>query len=297
MPHTKPKKDIVVENMAASAEQIQKKYGKPLPAWWPFHSDGMAALHLYRLIDEEKGKDLEFPGFEGAMSHKLRANEVVDFTDQTVQLAALLHVSRFSEGNYKKRPFISASWDFEALISFGSRKLHEAEKTNKSVVEVWVRIDLVALWLDGLFTEKSFADISSIDKFTMYFTKIRNDYEYEDYCNCLQASVKLKEVLIGTRGNWWVPYSLLISMADAVESCQIGGYENTVFGERLMEMYSSQGEQPSTMPHVPRPIRPCPNPPSSSDMNHTQPSPEPNRSCVVEDSSNNVQGSALVDLS
>ena len=83
-----------------------------------------------------------------------------------------------------------------------------------------------------------------------------------DYCNeegimidqCQIFSTRLKEVLIGVRGDWWVKYAALVDKYDKILPNQIGGYQGTTqFGQRLKEIYSR-------VPHVPGPRAPSTGP-------------------------------------
>ena len=68
-------------------------------------------------------------------------NELVDFTDIDTKKQAIIHV----DGTYDERQFASTSLDLDALNWFGTRKSGSNPE--------YVRIDLLALWEDGLFTE------------------------------------------------------------------------------------------------------------------------------------------------
>ena len=59
------------------------------------------------------------------------------------------------------------------------------------------------------------------------------------YDACSSESSKIREVLIGTRGSWWLPYAVLITDGDAVQENQVGGYRDTLFGARLKVIYGS----------------------------------------------------------
>ena len=120
-----------LEKYNSDSDNIFWKFERELLPWWPLWDNGKAKTNLYRLIDDEKGLDLVFPGVNGAISHKLRAGTMVDFTDIDVKRQALKHVDKFSEpkfhqdrrhhnhGEFRHRPFVSMSWDMENMISFG----------------------------------------------------------------------------------------------------------------------------------------------------------------------------------
>ena len=120
-----------LEKYNSDSDNIFWKFERELLPWWPLWDNGKAKTNLYRLIDDEKGLDLVFPGVNGAISHKLKAGTMVDFTDIDVKRQALKHVDKFSEpkfhqdrrhhnhGEFRHRPFVSMSWDMENMISFG----------------------------------------------------------------------------------------------------------------------------------------------------------------------------------
>ena len=74
----------------------------------------------------------------------------------------------------------------------------------------YVRIDLVAMWSDGKLKEDSFADLHDEAHFRNFFKgAIDEDFLVENGINfgaCCAASSRLKEVLIGIRGDWWPQY-------------------------------------------------------------------------------------------
>ena len=98
-----------------------------VPKWWPLHSDGRLVTHLYRLIDTEFGTDIAPPTFPTernaeAISHKLKPEKRVDFSDPVVNEFALYHVDKCSEGKLWMRPFVSASLDLDTVHKFASSR-------------------------------------------------------------------------------------------------------------------------------------------------------------------------------
>ena len=87
--------ETVLGDSGRNGSQFQT--GETIQDWWPKYPDGQYIRHLYHLLDAEHGSDIYFPDIELAMSHYLRENQPVDFTDYEVQKWALLHVSKESE--------------------------------------------------------------------------------------------------------------------------------------------------------------------------------------------------------
>ena len=72
---------------------------------------------------------------------------------------------------------------------------------------------------------------------------------------CRKASGRLKEVWIGTRGNWWPPYALFVTQVDAIADDRVGGFMNTKYGAKLIEKYDKEyyaAQQPrdKNMPRI-----------------------------------------------
>ena len=129
--------------------------------------DGTIVTHLYRLLDEQDGSDIQHPlGIHLAIRNKLRENEPVDFRDIDLKKETLMqvHVVHDDLG-----PYVRTSLDLEAVLVFGRRRnigdmVYEANE--------YVRLDLLAMWEDGLFKEGSFADISNESKFDIFFSEL-----------------------------------------------------------------------------------------------------------------------------
>ena len=114
----------------------------------------------------------------------------------------------------------------------------------------YVRLDLLAMWEDGLFKEGSSADISNESKFDNFFLGVVGDtpsgierhwvYEKDiDYFGCRKSSYESRLLLLGIRGNWWVDYAVLITGDDRVKFDQVGGWKNTRFGGALLDKYKA----------------------------------------------------------
>ena len=175
------------------------------------------------------------------MSTRIVDGVPVDFTDSAVILQTLKHVSRISAGQYAERPFLSVSMSLESILPFGSAKMTYAGY--RSEVQTWVRIDLIVMYMHGHFDAKSHVDLGSSAKFEGYFyptvTPAFLQQHGIDFDSCTLASSRLKEIILGPRGPWWAPYSVLISDVNAILDDQIGGYNNTVFGTKLIEFYAA----------------------------------------------------------
>ena len=121
---------------------------------------GTIVTHLYRLLDELDGSDIQHPlGIHLAIRNKLRENEPVDFRDIDLKKQALIEVYDFHD---HLGPYVRTSLDLEAVLVFGRRRnigdmVYEANE--------YVRLDLLAMWEDGLFKEGSFAHISNANNF------------------------------------------------------------------------------------------------------------------------------------
>ena len=90
-----------------------------------------------------------------------------------------------------------------------------------------VKLDLMALWNDGLFTEDSFADLSTHASFEAYFKSVRDELTDLQNTNTAfsvseirAASNGLSEILLGPRGDWWVPYAVLVDPLGKLAECQ-----------------------------------------------------------------------------
>ena len=47
--------------------------------------------------------------------------------------------------------------------------------------------------------------------------------------------------MIGVRGDWWPKYAVMIDDSDRILSSQTGGFNQTLFGERLKTQYGEKG--------------------------------------------------------
>ena len=84
-------KEVQEFNKFKDANSFVKKYKQPLPSWWPMMPDGTIVTHLYRLLDEQDGSDIQHPlGIHPAIRHKLRENEPVDFRDIDLKKETLM---------------------------------------------------------------------------------------------------------------------------------------------------------------------------------------------------------------
>ena len=146
-----------------TVKHSRKKFNASLPNWWPRLPNGKMVTHVYRPLAVEDGGDLRHPrNMRSAIHHKLVQNKLVDFTDIDIKKQAIRHVN----GKYDERLFVSTSLDLNSLCWFGNRKRGSNPE--------YVRIDLLALWEDGLFTETSFADVSTEEKFNAAIPLLSN---------------------------------------------------------------------------------------------------------------------------
>ena len=154
----------VLFNIDSDREAFQKKFNKSLPNWWPRLPNGKMVTHVYRSLAVEDGGDIRHPRefIRSPIRHKLVQNKLVDFTDIDIKKQAIRHVN----GRYDERLFVSTSLDLNSLCWFGTRKRGSNPE--------YVRIDLLALWEDGLFTETSFADVSTEEKFNAAIPLLSN---------------------------------------------------------------------------------------------------------------------------
>ena len=93
-----------------------------MPKWWPLHADGKMVTHLYRLIDDDEGVDLQFPRLDDDMATLFEENQVVDFREDRVRNLLVGHVERSSASQWKIRCFLSTSLDIDKAIEFGRGK-------------------------------------------------------------------------------------------------------------------------------------------------------------------------------
>ena len=145
-----------------------EKTGETIPHWRPKYPDGHHITHLYRRIGDDYGSDLYFPDMDEAMSHYLKENQNVDFAKEEVRQRALLQVSKASEGQPAKRPFLSWSYDLERVHFGSANKIFLGGNAKK----IFVRLDLLALYSDKKLTETSFADISTIPAWANFFRTV-----------------------------------------------------------------------------------------------------------------------------
>ena len=185
---------------------MREKTGIELPPWWPQHADGTPMTHLYRVIDEMHGWDLCFPDFgamkflksETAMSDKFEDGKPVDFTDDDIKTAVMTHIDQMSEGQAHMLPFLSTTQNLESAVMFRtSAEEHYKDRHDCSPSEirpVIVRLDLIVMFLDGVFTENSFADLSNSTKFAAYFKHLEHRMADSgcSYNSCMDGSNRLK---------------------------------------------------------------------------------------------------------
>ena len=232
-------KEVQEFNKFKDANSFVKKYKQPLPSWWPMMPDGTIVTHLYRLSDEQNGSDIQHPlGIHPAIDHKILENEPVDFRDIELKKHALIQLSVVHDG---LGPYLTTSLDLEAVLGFGRRR----NEGKAGADNHYVRLDLLAMWEDGLFKEGSFADISNANNFANFFAAfepsgIARDWVVEqniDYDRCLHCSCESRLLLLVIRGNCWVDYAVLITEGDEVKFDQVGGGQNTRFGGALLKKY------------------------------------------------------------
>jgi hypothetical protein len=139
----KPSNSVVEANKVASSAAFKLLTGKVLPKWFPRHADGYPITHFYRLIANETGVDVRHPPVASAMSHRMQEPAGrVDFSDLQVKETAIMHVDKMSEGNFMRRPFLSASSQLEVLLPFGNSKVRHTKPRMK-----WWSKNLPALTL------------------------------------------------------------------------------------------------------------------------------------------------------
>ena len=238
-PIRQPKKQQIQDNRLEEECLFFRRYNRPLPKWWPTHRDGKAKTHLYRLIDHEGGTDnVPPPRIQKGMRHILRPEQKVDFSHQLVKEQAIKQIDEISEDDYGERPLLSFSVDLEELFALGSRHVQYWEARGRTVAEVYVRLDLFALWDAGLFTKTSFADISTEAKFDAYFLGAFGNHRLAtlgiDYDRRRAASCRLHDFLIGTRRRWWPQYCVIITRGDAAAACQLAGIKLATVLRRLV---------------------------------------------------------------
>ena len=56
--HEQPKNDIVEENMRKCTSLLKEKFNIDIFEGWPRYSDGHFVTHLYRVVDDQEGNDL-----------------------------------------------------------------------------------------------------------------------------------------------------------------------------------------------------------------------------------------------
>ena len=226
------------------AEMFEATFKQPVPDWWPRYNNKIVR-YVFRLLDEKLGTDIKFPRpLDASIYGKVQPNELVNFHDLDIKMQALRHVDKISDGRVWDRPFVSTSYSLDAVVAFASRKTSKGYgKWN-----FFVRIDLWELWGASLFTKTSFADLSSADQFASYFQRdthggaVSNEWIQEhgiDVRQCMRESILVKEIPIGLRGTWWPGYAELVSDADAVLQSQVGGYDETSFGSKIMNEYKA----------------------------------------------------------
>ena len=88
------KRKHILSNTETDTNEFFLRRGVNLPQWWLKFADGHPVTHVYRLIDDDNGLDTKFPKVTEAMSHKLKPEAVVDFSDKQVKQQALKHVDK-----------------------------------------------------------------------------------------------------------------------------------------------------------------------------------------------------------
>ena len=93
------------------------------------------------------------------------------------------------------------------------------------------RINLIAMWRDDYFAENTFVDLGNEHVFRLFFPEPAGGYvkvgeKKFRYDWARQKASNLQEVLIGTRGPWWVPYANIVTVADGIETEEASGYTN-----------------------------------------------------------------------
>ena len=227
------------------------RFGLDIPEWYPRDSRGHAITHVYHIVDNRSGTDMEYPCDADQALRQPRGT--CDFAQKALIKASLLHIDeKCRHDDEKKSPLLSASFNFEQCVQF---LLRPENGWSNSMVVPWriARIDLWALVLDGVINERNFVRLDTMENFKQHFLRGPHSDSLRDYAadnkvaigNCMSTSVHLGEVLIGARGYWWVPYSFLVDDGDRLLANQKSDYNNTEFGRRLLDIYTS-------IPHHPK---------------------------------------------
>ena len=159
-------------NKLNSALAFDKKFGRQLPVSWPYNADGTCIFYAYRLLDEQHRNDLKFHGVDPAISHLVQKEKPVNFHLPGFKVLCLEQIDKSSEGKFAKRPFLSASWELSSVVTLAHAKCNH-DKSVQFEDCIFLRIDLIAMWNDGLFTETSFLDLSTEAKFDDFFQDSR----------------------------------------------------------------------------------------------------------------------------
>ena len=156
----------VRSNLYSDRDAFQTKFEKSLPEWWPRFPSGEIARYVYHALDVDHGRDVQYPSNMQWTSRKEYAKAIrqklVDFTAIDIKKEAIRQLSGIS---YDEQLFVSTSLGMGALSWY--------KQTGRSKPQS-VRIDLLALWEDGLFTETSFADVSTEEKFNAAIPLLSN---------------------------------------------------------------------------------------------------------------------------
>ena len=155
-------------------------------------------------------------------------------------------------------PFLSVSDNVACTLFFADMEKALAEKhKHPSGWPSYARFDLFALWQPGHFDENTVLDLRTSEKFNSSFCAVKSSCKHDwmrdkggDFAHCESLCGRLKEMLIGVRGDWWPDFSVLVDEGDRVLLNQVGGYQGTCFGDALHQMYS----QPSALSQ----LRPTP---------------------------------------
>merc|ERR1712139_237083 len=145
------------------------------------------------------------------LSDVLDGEDPVDFTNSVVRQHVMVQLSLQGQGPRGARPFLSASADLMALTGCRSNNA------------VYGRIDLIALFVDGLLTETSFVDLSTEDKCFAYLGPVEDFRVRTEDCKkeTVADAVEQEEMLLGTNGQWWTGYTILVDSGNAVLDSQV----------------------------------------------------------------------------
>ena len=175
-------------NLRTQAEHFASLYPDGIPSWWLKHRyNDTLILHLYRIIDQEHGSDLISPLSPPAVCQHV----VQDFRGKEMQCLSLHHSSAVSSfpnqpWNQTYRPFLSFGLYLERLHDFARQKEMISHRDGRvslpaSLPPQFARFYLIVAWRYGFLQEFSYVDVSSIEKATEYYAKIRNCTDCNDW--------------------------------------------------------------------------------------------------------------------